>query len=140
MVLLVSMEAMDAIERFGKLEPGNWSCQEEEMEIAMEMVMARTGAQWLPRGQPDQRFMSAAAKLKLLIEYKLQSRSRTKPDELSFDLDGGVLGFRMGSGSSVRLIASQAPGLQLPGPVTHFLLGGPAPDPAVAFDVAPSTN
>jgi len=64
-------------------------------EIEMEMVMARTGAQWLPRGQPDQRFMSAAAKLKLLIEYKLQSRSRTEPDELSFDLDGGVLGFRM---------------------------------------------
>jgi len=109
-------------------------------EIEMEMVMARTGAQWLPRGQPDQRFMSAAAKLKLLIEYKLQSRSRTEPDELSFDLDGGVLGFRMRSGSGVRLIASQAPGLQLPGPVTHILFGGPAPDPAVAFDVAPSTN
>jgi len=42
------------------------------------------GSLWLPRGQPDHRFMSAPVKLKLLIEYKLQSRHWAEPDELSW--------------------------------------------------------
>jgi len=43
-----------------------------------------SGSLWLPRGQPDHRFMSAPVKLKVLIEYKLQSRHWAEPDKLSW--------------------------------------------------------
>lgn len=60
-----------------------------EMDPEMETHQVQSQALWLPRGQQGdgggQDFMSAIAKLKLLIEYKLQSRHRAKPDELSFN-------------------------------------------------------